>query len=279
VSDFFARLAARARGDAPVVRPRLPSRFEDAEPAAAPSEADHAAGWEEAVPAPRTLRRPAAIEETAVADPPRARPPRSVPAPPPTAPAASQAAPHPARRALAPEPADAPEPASAAAPPVVTAARAQAPRTAAEPEPQPRARAPREDVREPRLPRERAPLATPPEPSPRRDPVRTPRADDAQPARIAPRAAAPELPVIPRVVRTVTDVPAAIVPRVTRAVPERRPAQAAPPPAETTIHVTIGRIEVRAAAATASERGREAVPSAVMSLGDYLEARSGRARR
>ncbi|HEY6234640.1 MAG TPA: hypothetical protein VIW69_06025, partial [Candidatus Elarobacter sp.] len=88
------------------------------------------------------------------------------------------------------------------------------------------------------------------------------------------RSAAEIVPVVARV----SAAPAAPAPppRAARAARERPPFPAAP--AETTVNVTIGRIEVRAASAPA-ERRREPASPAVMSLGDYLSTRAEAARR
>jgi hypothetical protein len=90
-----------------------------------------------------------------------------------------------------------------------------------------------------------------------------------------PRPAADTAPSVPRALRLRSDVqPITIVPRVARAVLEP-PARVRSVPAETTVHVSIGRIEVRATP-EAGERRRESKPAPVMSLGDYLSSRNAR---
>jgi hypothetical protein len=55
------------------------------------------------------------------------------------------------------------------------------------------------------------------------------------------------------------------------------PAVAAPPPPEPTIHVTIGRVEVRATPPAAADAPAPAAP-AVVGLDDYLRRRGGGGR-
>jgi hypothetical protein len=62
--------------------------------------------------------------------------------------------------------------------------------------------------------------------------------------------------------------------RASRLPPAEREAQ---PPAETVVHVSIGRIELRAPPAAPSRKREQAV-SPVMTLADYLRNRAGRAR-
>jgi len=51
-------------------------------------------------------------------------------------------------------------------------------------------------------------------------------------------------------------------------------------PSAPDVHITIGRVEVRAVpAAEPPSRGRSAVPSSLMNLDDYLRRRDGRGRR
>jgi hypothetical protein len=70
--------------------------------------------------------------------------------------------------------------------------------------------------------------------------------------------------------------PQPIVPLVARARPEPARSPAAPPREETTIHVSIGRVEVRAVQPQAAPARREASRPAVMSLDEYLRSRSAR---
>lgn len=81
---------------------------------------------------------------------------------------------------------------------------------------------------------------------------------------------------VPRMTRAVPEPPPAIVPRVAAkpVVPERVIASAG----ETTVHVSIGRIEVRAMPRP-SERRRVPAASAVMSLDDYLRSHAEGRRR
>ena len=121
--------------------------------------------------------------------------------------------------------------------------------------------------------RDETPLPRPSRPqiepaaAPRREPVALARTAVVSPTEASPGAsiapAAPRLPPIP--------------PRRERLRSDLGLARAATPPAETTIHVSIGRIEVRAAA-TVPVREPRRVASPVMSLEEYLRARAGRAR-
>lgn len=84
--------------------------------------------------------------------------------------------------------------------------------------------------------------------------------------------------IVPNVARAVASPSASsIVPRVVREVRERSVSVTAGRSEETVVHVSIGRIEVRAATQSA-ERRRESTPSAVMSLAEYLSSRAERAR-
>ena len=67
------------------------------------------------------------------------------------------------------------------------------------------------------------------------------------------------------------------MPRALRTVRAPQIQREAPPPVETTIHVSIGRIEVRAPPPAAA-RPREPAASPVMTLADYLQKRTGRVR-
>ena len=68
-----------------------------------------------------------------------------------------------------------------------------------------------------------------------------------------------------------------VAPRSERARREAAFGRESTPPVEATIHVSIGRIEVRATP-TAPARERAPAASPVMSLEEYLRTRAGRAR-
>jgi hypothetical protein len=70
--------------------------------------------------------------------------------------------------------------------------------------------------------------------------------------------------------------PRDIMPRVARARPPQPPPPASRPQEETTVHVSIGRIEVRAVQPTPEARPREKAKPAVMSLDEYLRSRRER---
>ena len=93
--------------------------------------------------------------------------------------------------------------------------------------------------------------------------------------------AEPERAPIRGAERIVPDIVTGVVPPVAAFAPRARPAQRRSSPlprdAETTIHVSIGRIEVRATQQP-GERRREAAAPAVMTLGEYLRSRAERAR-
>jgi hypothetical protein len=138
----------------------------------------------------------------------------------------------------------------------------------------------------------RGPLVAPELPSPSRrshEEITRNVSNDFVPPRESPRrenrgAETPELPS-PSAVAT----PHRITP--SRIVAEARPSlrvQPMPrsirpdrqPPAAPDVHVTIGRVEVRAVpAAEPPSRARSAAPSALMNLDDYLRRRDGRGRR
>ena len=283
MSDFFANLAARARDSKGAVRPRLPSRFETFDSArAAPFDAPRELTIE--VEARDAAAPPAPVPDRVAGE--AAMPIAASPAGAVAPAAVARMTPEPIAAALAaPPPRDVAPPVAAA---IVVPARATAPvpvfpRSAPPTVPgaderrvQPRVDAPVEHAAESRV---------------RRDPTVREPADDAS-RRAAPRDRAsgePERAPARGAVRTTPElVPAAarvarepsapaILPRVVRAAPQRTPLPAPPPAAETTIHVSIGRIEVRATPPPADRR-REAAPPAVMSLGEYLSSRAERAR-
>jgi hypothetical protein len=87
-------------------------------------------------------------------------------------------------------------------------------------------------------------------------------------------------PVASEIVRAAPVAPPPIRPAASRSERARRddPFQREPAPhAETTVHVSIGRIEVRAAVAP-PRRERAKAASPVMSLEEYLRTRAGHAR-
>jgi hypothetical protein len=268
MSGFFESLAARARGEAPAVRPRLPGIFESSA----------AEGFEQTEVFVEAARPDAAAPVQA--------------APPAVAEVRHYWEP-PERPSAAPVPGQAAEPAQPAAPP-------------------PRGVAP-EDAAEPSRP---VPTALPPQPAPARDATPPPapatvqatqdrgRHDDTPPAPVRP--ASVQRPRDDLTVRTVpvtaraasmppnlapppadlpppglTSPPARsgareIVPQVARARPAPPQPVAAPRQEETTVHVSIGRIEVRAVQPPPEARPREPAKSAVMSLDEYLRSRRER---
>jgi hypothetical protein len=140
----------------------------------------------------------------------------------------------------------------------------------------PAAPTPRDDTREPHRTHSVEPAPAAQRPAPSRRGVTAGERDGHVSA--PPRAVAATVTPLPAISTVRPPHAAAIVPRAVRAAPERAPARANVPPAETTVHVSIGRIEVRATPA-APERRREPAPPPVMSLGEYLSSRAERARR
>jgi len=256
VSGFFETLAARARGEALVVRPRLPSRFESEAPETldlsgetlaerlSPPEpaATHPAEPLRAPPVATHPIEPSASRAAALPDAPRpaasaeALSPLVTPAPP---------APRSAEVRLDPPDFAHPEPAAARpldAPGRVTTA------------PAPKSR----DERPPPAARRiAAPDAIQPETRSATDAART--------------LAEPALPVAPPP-RKLNE----LEPHPPRTRAERRAAALTPPREETTVHVSIGRIEVRAAQPVQETKRKEPPRPAVMSLEDYLQSRRGR---
>lgn len=289
MSDFFAGLAARAREPVAAVRPRLPFRFEDTALGTPALPDETPAAYDEYAPQPAPPpQRAADAAPHAFGTTPIAAGGAVQNASQPQQP--SQAAPGTiarvsARSGAVESPAAAPPAAGAVVafaatpPPAASAPPARTAHDAASEPAQPRSRraAPAADAIVPAAARERAPLAASPERAVQRG--ETLAHADAASSRPAAVAANPPLapPVVPLVVR-IAEPPAAIVPRVVRAAPERAVARSAAPAPETTVHVSIGRIEVRAAPG-AAERRREAASPAVMSLGDYLSSRAERAQR
>ena len=248
-TDFLARLAARAVGEEPVVRPRLAARFEQASEAAdepAPVLAD--AGSPVAVPP--ALEAPAISAKAAEIGPeivPQRAPVREVrnesaesaraqirlPEPPQTRGPAPFAASAPIFEVPAPRAAiaamTAASPSASSQPPIVTAAQIVEP------------------------------------------PARVIERIIVQPV----AAAQPARPVTERAVSPEVRAPQAVLtPAPARS--EVLPAPSPPAPPETIVNITIGRIEIRApaqppAAAPARARPR---PTA-QSLDDYLRARAG----
>jgi hypothetical protein len=245
MSGLFTDLAARARGEAQAVRPRLPARFETSAqdplveisvetPVTAPADDRLEAALVERTM--ETIAAPAAAAPPGPGEP-LAEPPAE-PSPNPRSAAARRSAPDAApaeirvqveRSRLA---ADAPTP------------RAQSPDPPAAP-----ALAPKVTLREPEV---------------------------AAPAPLRPSAAAEtSLASLERA----SEAPRRLAPRLTpaRAGPTQSPPEQVHE--ETTVHVTIGRIDLRAAQVPQppAAKPRTAATPAVMSLEDYLQSR--RARR
>jgi hypothetical protein len=282
VSDFFANVAARARKSQDVVQPRLPSRFEAPEPAAAVASGPvPEVMTEREILAPAQSRKPAnsrapreAAPMTAARDTGQhdesgpAAVPVTIAAPSPTRPPPDVVTPA-AERVVAAGTSDVHAPA-AARPEETNRAGDVEPRSQTRPE---QRLAP---AVEPRGRREDEARALAVDHTPRREVAREAQPGDRAPVRA--HAGVREVPAVePVVPRIAAVVPPAIQPRIVRATPARTPLAAAPRAAETTIHVSIGRIEVRATP-PAIQRGRQAAPPAVMSLGAYLSARAERAR-
>ncbi|HEY1425683.1 MAG TPA: hypothetical protein VGF50_03345 [Caulobacteraceae bacterium] len=243
MSGLFADLAARAHGDAQAVRPRLPARFET-------SAQDPLVELTVETPATAPTydqpdRTPAerSVETTAAPD---AAPPRA------GEPAVPRAEP-----SATPRP-----PAAQRSAPIAAPAEAHAQVERARPGAEaPTARAESDDVHA------AAPLSP-------RVALREP--EVAAPAPQRPRAAAENRATT---LERAPEPPRLIAPRLTPARAETAQPRPAPDREETTVHVSIGRIELRAAqnAPPPAARPREAARSAVMSLEDYLQSR--RARR
>jgi hypothetical protein len=253
VSDFLAILAERSLGQVPAIRPRLPARFEP-EDLRSRAPADEATGWagamEVGVPA-QSSREPTVLPRPTAAPAPHLD--------------TSQPAPRPARETP-------PAPDSAARLP-------DRPVVAAEP----------------------APRATPiPRPLERNEdeplPVQRPRVAPAVPLSAVIRVPALALPAAPAPANThqadpVEEKPAAraalvaVRPSV-QPLPairsmresERREPPRLPPtePQAPVIHVTIGRIEVRASAPQPSQKAQPVSQPPVEKLEDYLRARKDR---
>jgi hypothetical protein len=253
VSSFFESVTARARGEAPAVRPRLPSRFEKAGPEPLEFSLETIAGS----PAPR---QPVAAREAEPSRPPRPTLARADSSPPPAA-----VSPQTPRL-------------DASAPPLPMAvsqaepARAEArPQTPAVPHAERLAARPLEATGV-------APPAPPQRidaPSSVVDPIPGPDASkpEARPTTTA-KLFAPAPTEAPLALATARPAPDKPTPRAPRTRAERR--AAALLPEEITVHVSIGPIEVRAAQPSPESKRHEPPRSPVMSLEDYLQSRRGR---
>jgi hypothetical protein len=105
-------------------------------------------------------------------------------------------------------------------------------------------------------------------------PALVPRPRDSDTARTAPTPASVAAPLaLPPPSRP---SPRDIAPHVARARLPQPPPLPAPRQEETTVHVSIGRIEVRAVQPPPDLRPREPAKSAVMSLDEYLRSRRER---
>jgi hypothetical protein len=248
MTDFFESLAARARGEGLAVRPRLPGLFEPTPHD--PSDLTVVSDITDSPPA--TAARPAPIASPAPA-------PRPAPIPP--SPAATTPTAGVADRETARAP---PRPAVASAHPPLELPIAQTPPRAAPPiQTLGATLPPHHDDRPQAVANRPAPL-----PRPIVDPesARVRRAVEAD----APSSAlAPRLSPRPSMADAVPPGSARSRP------PQSAPRQAMSPP-ETTIHVSIGRIEVRAAQPAQDSKPREPAKPAVQSLDEYLRARRER---
>lgn len=274
MTDFFESLAARARGEGRAVRPRLPGLFE-------PRSHEHSdlTAFSEIIEsslAPAAAPAPIASPQPQI-QPRRKAPEQSVQV---TA-RAEELAPTP--KALATVVADL-ETAHAPPGPVRTSAS----RPPAPPNVQ---RRPQDAalIQAATLPPSRddppqAPTIRPAVPRPSRDdppqattirPAPPPRTIDPDTRRILPaaEAVAPSSALAPQPPRSsVGDV----LPQVTPARPRHPPLPPPLPQQETTIHVSIGRVEVRAVQPAQEAKPREPAKSAVMSLDEYLRSRRER---
>jgi hypothetical protein len=276
--DFLASIAAKAVGTAPLVEPRLPSRFE-ARPEGA---GDFARAWEEpleleAMPRPYPPPRRRAVAEPAGDSEPAGRQ---------AAQTAGPAEPRlPDRAGKADQaPATAREVAQAPPAPVAphrpAAARAAGPSPAREPPPPllvVPAGAELRDAPERVAPRPAFEIAAPAAREQERlaSPVAEAAAPDAAATnRIGAPAPAPAAQPRPPAAELTLRSPEA-GPRPTRG--ERRAAETEPAARPPVVNITIGRIEVRAPAASAARPSRPArAPSpAPESLADYLKRRGG----
>lgn len=253
MTDFMHRLASRALGDGPALSPRLPSWFEPVAGTAAVPAID--LGDAEMPHAPRQATTPPEPPATT----------HAVPR------ATAEATPSmPARHA----------PASNAKPPSVSAA----PRGVAHGERGPVAI----EVREARPPAKAEPSST-------LKIMRAPSADTVHPA----PAAMPGRVDAPKAEAPVRQLPsngvllpptAPVFPPARHDVAAREPhpearmrggdpsmARRAAPPAEPVVHVSIGRIEVRAAPSPAPAPARRREERAIGGLDDYLRQRQGKA--
>jgi hypothetical protein len=314
VTDFFANLAARASDEVGMVRPRLPALFEPLppEPVLEPAPAFETEIADETWRDPQPQAQPEPRDLFA-SPPPGPHPPAEAPAPHPL-PGAPRALPEPEDPFAFPRPrpdppAEAPVPHP---PPGTPRSTAEAsPRPVATPRIVPvlPALPPASRVAATDAPRAIRPVpqpiailpSVPPEPPQEQPHIGSPAhllQDEPQPPRVSHRTPGTEL-------TTPREAP---IPRVAKAVPVPavaseivRPAPVAPPPtplltsrgeraqrdgpfqhepaprAEATIHVSIGRIEVRATPAPPA-RDRAQAASPVMSLEEYLRTRAGRAR-
>jgi hypothetical protein len=252
MSDFFSALAARVvqrSGDVgpPPVRPRLPALFETAPSGLGEEPGDRFAVAPPArsAPAPPFSDPAPSAPNTGRADEDRTpihRPPLYRPpagAPPPLAPAAPVAG--------------APTATLTQEPPFARIGQV-GPEARASPSPTKPSMAEAAEVRA---------VVEPAAPSPP-EATRAVASDRSEP----PAAPAAQLGTPPP--------PAALARRIAEGAPPK--GLASPPPAATTIEVSIGRIEVRAAPAPVERRAASAA-SPVMSLEDYLKSRPGRPAR
>ncbi len=253
MSSFFESVAARARGEAVAVRPRLPSRFEKAGPE--PLEFRL-----ETIAEPSVPPQPVAPREAEPLRPPRPTPAQADSSPPP-------AAVSPQTPSL-----DASAPPSSMAISQAEPARAEArPQTPAAPHPERLAARPLEATGV-------APPAPPlriDAPSSVVDKVAGPDASkpEARPTTTA-KLFTPAPTEASLLLATARSAPDKSAPRAPRTRAERR--AAALLSEEITVHVSIGPIEVRAAQPSPESKRPKPPHSPVMSFEDYLQSRRGR---
>jgi len=265
MSDFLTNLAVRSVGAAGAIQPRLPALFEPPRPTG------------RSLPAP-VIDSPAEQTQDEVSQPPRNSDP------------ASEWAPVRRTPREIPRPGEQPEEAQVTSRPIVPVPQLS-PTPVVRPAPETKSVGPQPPV--PRPPAQ--PLWQPPavpaaarpvpeirermEPAPApqlpRPERKSPSVETVEARPLAPRAALPPSapPEAPRAA-----VRPLVKPRVTPRFESPRTAAAAPraKAAEPVIHVTIGRIEVRATPPPAETRKERAAAAPVMSLDQYLRSRAKR---
>jgi hypothetical protein len=265
MSDFLTNLAIRGAGAAETIQPRLPALFEPPRTTGR-SFATRAADSPEAEQTYEEVSRRPRNGEPAPAQSPMRGVPREIPrvdSQPEERPMASMRAV--AIPQLSPLPVVRPVPDAAA--------------TESQPQtlPQPSAPAPRPlvlpaaDGRAPQILERVEPQPTPLLPRMERKPID---GTKAKPEPAAPRAESPRLAPSPAPRAVGPVVQPRVAPRVEK--PKPAPGPVGPKEAGSVVHVSIGRIEVRATPQPAGERRERAVASTATSLDQYLRSRAKR---